>query len=81
MSEEGIDLNVAFMQSTAGIQSMLAGGSQFTGSGSGALIAVTKGNAPLKTVMAVNDKVLQWLMVRPEYSSLKELTGKRSWHP
>ena len=73
MKEEGIDLNIVVMGSTAGIQAVLAGDMHFTGSGSSALVAVTKGNAPLRTVLAVNDQVLQWLMVRPQINSLKEL--------
>ena len=77
MAEEGIDLNIAIMASTVGIQSVVAGDMDFTGSGSSALVAVINGNAPLKTVLAVNDQVLQWLMVRPQYSSLKELKNKR----
>jgi ABC-type nitrate/sulfonate/bicarbonate transport system substrate-binding protein len=77
MKEEGIDLNIVVMGSTAGIQAVLAGDMHFTGSGSSALVAVTKGNAPLRTVLAVNDQVLQWLMVRPEIRSLKELKNKK----
>ena len=65
MKEEGIDLNIVVMASTTGLQAVLAGEMDFTGSGSSALVAVTQGNAPLKTVLAVNDQVLQWLMVRP----------------
>lgn len=77
MKEEGIDLNVVVMASTAGLQAVLAGEMDFTGSGSSALVAVAQSNAPLKTVLAVNDQVLQWLMVRPQYSSFKELKGKK----
>src|SRR5436305_2060150 len=77
MKEEGIDLNIIVMGATAGIQAVLAGDMQFTGSGSSALVAVAKGNAPLKTVLAVNDQVLQWLMVRPQYSTFKELKNKK----
>jgi NitT/TauT family transport system substrate-binding protein len=77
MKEEGIDLNIVVMASTPGLQAVLAGEMDFTGSGSSALVAVTKGNAPLKTVLAVNDQVLQWLMVRPEYGSFKELKNKK----
>ncbi len=77
MKEEGIDLNIVFMQSTPGLQAVLSGEAQFTGSGSSALVAVTKGDAPLKTVLAINNQVLQWLMVRPRYKSLKELNGKK----
>jgi NitT/TauT family transport system substrate-binding protein len=77
MKEEGIDLNVVVMASTPGLQAVLAGEMDFTGSGSSALVAVTRGNAPLKTVLAVNDQVLQWLMARPQYSAFKELKNKK----
>lgn len=77
MKEEGIDLKIAVIRSTVGIQAVLSGEAQFTGSGSSALVAVTKGNAPLRTVLAVNDQVLQWLMVRPQYNSLEDLKNKK----
>ena len=77
MKEEGIDLNIVVMASTPGLQAVLAGEMDFTGSGSSALVAVTQGNAPLKTVLAVNDQVLQWLMVRPQYSAFKDLKNKK----
>jgi ABC-type nitrate/sulfonate/bicarbonate transport system substrate-binding protein len=77
MKEEGIDLNVVVMASTTGLQAVLAGEMDFTGSGSSALVAVTQGNAPLKTVLAVNDQVLQWLLVRPQFGSFNELKSKK----
>jgi NitT/TauT family transport system substrate-binding protein len=77
MKEEGIDLNIVVMASTPGLQAVLAGEMDFTGSGSSALVAVAQSNAPLKTVLAVNDQVLQWLMVRPQYNSFKELKDKK----
>src|SRR5215470_4183470 len=77
MKEEGIDLNINVMASTPGLQAVVAGEMDFTGSGSSALVAVAQSNAPLKTVLAVNDQVLQWLMVRPQYSSFKELKNKK----
>jgi ABC-type nitrate/sulfonate/bicarbonate transport system substrate-binding protein len=77
MKEEGIDLNIVVMASTPGLQAVLAGEMDFTGSGSSALVAVTRGNAPLKTVLAVNDQVLQWLMVRPQYNAFKDLKDKK----
>jgi len=77
MKEEGIDLNIVVMGSTTGLQAVLAGEMDFTGSGSSALVAVTKGFAPLETVLAVNDQVLQWLMARPQYGSLKDLKNKK----
>src|ERR1051325_8149833 len=77
LKEEGIDLNLVVMASTTGLQAVVAGEMDFTGSGSSALVAVAQSNAPLKTVFAVNDQVLQWLMVRPQYNSFKELKGKK----
>jgi ABC-type nitrate/sulfonate/bicarbonate transport system substrate-binding protein len=77
MKEEGIDLNIVVMASTTGLQAVLAGEMDFTVSGSRALVAVTQGNAPLKTVLAVTDQVLQWLMVRPQYSAFKDLKNKK----
>ena len=77
MKEEGIDLNIVVMASTPGLQAVLAGEMDFTGSGSSALVAVAQSNAPLKTVLAVNDQVLQWLMVRPQYGAFKDLKNKK----
>jgi ABC-type nitrate/sulfonate/bicarbonate transport system substrate-binding protein len=77
MKEEGIDLNLVVMASTVGLQAVVAGEMDFTGSGSSALVAVTQGNAPLKTVLAVSDQVLQWLIARPQYGSFKELKYKK----
>jgi len=77
MKEEGIDLNIAFMPTSPSIQALLAGGLQFSGSGSSALVAIAKSHAPLKTVLAVNNQVLQWLFVRPEIGRLAQLKGKK----
>ena len=75
MKEEGIDLKIVYMQNAPGLQALTAGNVQFSGSGSSALVAISKGGAPLKTVLAVNDQVLQWVVVRPNVSSLKDLKG------
>jgi ABC-type nitrate/sulfonate/bicarbonate transport system substrate-binding protein len=77
MKEEGIDLKFVFMQNAPGLQALLANTVQFSGSGSSALVAISKGNAPLKTVLAINDQVLQWVMVRPNISSIKDLKGRK----
>src|SRR5262250_3552715 len=77
MKEEGIDLNIVVMASTTGLQAVVAGEMDFTGSGSSALVAVAQSNAPLKTVLAVNDQVLQWLIARPQYSAFKDLKNKK----
>src|SRR4029434_10027117 len=42
MKEEGIDLNIVAMASTTGLQAVLAGEMDFTGSGSSDLVAVIK---------------------------------------
>lgn len=75
MKEEGIDIKFVFMQNAPGLQALMANTVQFSGSGSSALVAISKGNAPLKTVLAINDQVLQWVMVRPNISSIKDLKG------
>lgn len=77
MREEGIDLKIAFIEPTPSIQASLAGGVQFTAAGSSALIAITKAGVPLKVVLAVNDRVHQWLLSRPEITSPKSLKGKK----
>src|SRR5262245_19058256 len=77
MREEGIDLDIVVMASTPSLQAVLAGEMDFTGSGSGALVAVGKGNAQFKTVLAVTYQVLQWLIVRPQYSAFRELKNKK----
>ena len=69
MKEEGLDLKLVFMQNAAGLQALIANQVQFSGSGSSALVAISKGNAPLKTVLAFNDQVLQWLVARPNIKS------------
>ena len=77
MREEGIDLKLLIVVGTPSIQGLLAGSIQFTVAGTSALIAAAKGTAPLKVVLAANDKVHQWLLSKPEITSLKSLKGKR----
>jgi ABC-type nitrate/sulfonate/bicarbonate transport system substrate-binding protein len=77
MKEEGLDQRVIFIAPTTSIQAMLGGDVQFTGAGSSALVSMARGNTPLKVVVATNDRVLQWLVTRPEISSPKELKGKK----
>ena len=48
MKEEGLDLKLVFMQNAAGLQALIANQVQFSGSGSSALVAISKGNAPLR---------------------------------
>ena len=77
MKEEGFDLKLVFMQNAAGLQALIANQVQFSGSGSSALVAISKGNAPLKTVLAFNDQVLQWIVARPNIKTLRDLSGKK----
>ena len=77
MREEDIDLKMLVLAGTPSIQGLLAGSIQFTVAGTSALIAAAKGAAPLKVVLAANDKVHQWLLSKPEITSVKNLKGKR----
>jgi ABC-type nitrate/sulfonate/bicarbonate transport system substrate-binding protein len=77
MKEEGIDLRVVYIAPTTSIQAMMGGDVYFTGAGSSALVSIARANAPLKVVAATNDRVLQWLLVRPNISGPKDLKGKR----
>jgi NitT/TauT family transport system substrate-binding protein len=77
MREEGIDLKLLIIGATPSIQGLLAGSVQFTVAGTSALIAAAKGAAPLKVVLAANDKVHQWLLSKPDITSVKGLKGKR----
>jgi len=77
MKEEGIDLQITFIEPTPSIQATLANSVQFTAAGSSALVALTKGGAPLKVVLAVNDRVHQWLLTKPEISSPIALKGRK----
>jgi len=77
MREEGLELKLVFMQNAPGLQALIANAVQFSGSGSSALVAISKGNAPLKTILAFNDQVLQWIVARPNIKTLRDLTGKK----
>jgi ABC-type nitrate/sulfonate/bicarbonate transport system substrate-binding protein len=77
MKEEGIDLQITFIEPTPSIQATLANSVQFTAAGSSALVALTKGGAPFKVVLAVNDRVHQWLLTKPEISGPTALKGRK----
>jgi len=77
MKEEGIELQIIFIEPTPSIQATLANSVQFTAAGSSALVALTKGGAPLKVVLAVNDRVHQWLLTKPEISRPTALKGRK----
>jgi NitT/TauT family transport system substrate-binding protein len=42
-----------------------------------AVVNVMKGNAPFKVILSTNDKVLSWILGKPEITSLRDLKGKR----
>ncbi|MSP37004.1 MAG: hypothetical protein EXR70_00760 [Deltaproteobacteria bacterium] len=77
MKEEGLDSRVIFIAATTSIQAMLGGDVHFTGAGTSALVSVARSSTPLKVVLATNDRVLQWLVTRPEIQSPKDLKGKK----
>lgn len=77
MKEEGIDLRVVYIAPTTSIQGMLGGDVQFTGAGTSALVSIARANTPLKVVVATNDRVLQWLLTRPNITNPKDLKGKK----
>jgi ABC-type nitrate/sulfonate/bicarbonate transport system substrate-binding protein len=77
MKEEGIDLRVIYISPVTSIQAMLGGDVQFTGAGSSALVSIARANAPLKVVVSTNDRVLQWLLTRPNLTTPKELKSKK----
>jgi ABC-type nitrate/sulfonate/bicarbonate transport system substrate-binding protein len=77
MKEEGLEMKLVYMQNAVGLQALIANTVQFSGSGSSALVAISKGNAPLRTVLAFNDQVLQWIVARPNIKGLRDLNGKK----
>src|SRR3990172_1625663 len=77
MREEGIDLKITFIAPTPSVQALVAGSVQFTAAGTSALVAVSRGAAPLKVVLAVNDRVHQWILTKPEIGSPTALKVKR----
>jgi ABC-type nitrate/sulfonate/bicarbonate transport system substrate-binding protein len=77
MREEGIELKSVFIGPTPSVQALVAGSVHFTAAGTSALIAITRASAPLKVVLAANDRVHQWLVSRPDIANPKGLKGGR----
>ena len=77
MKEEGLDMKLTYMQSGPSLQAVMAGSAHFSGAGSSALVGISKGNAPMKTVLALNDQVLQWVVARPNVAGPADLKGKK----
>ena len=76
MAQEGIDLRIVLVAPSVSIQGLMTKSVHFTLSGTSALIARSKGGAPLKVVLAANKQVLQWVLTRPDVSSAGLLKGK-----
>lgn len=76
MKEEDVDLKITFMEPAPSMQAMLADNLQITASGGSALIAIARSNYPAKVVLAVNDRVHQWVISRQNLASIKDLKGK-----
>src|SRR5436309_13487473 len=77
MKEEGIDLKITFIEPTPSIQALMAGSVDFTVAGTSALVVLARSNAPLKVALAVNDRVHEWLLSRPNIMSPKDLKGRK----
>src|SRR5947207_12176239 len=77
MKEEGIDLKISYKEPTPCMQALMAGSVDFTVAGTSALVVLARSNAPLKVVVAVNDRVHQWLLTKANIKSPKELKGKK----
>jgi ABC-type nitrate/sulfonate/bicarbonate transport system substrate-binding protein len=77
MQEEGIDLRVILARAELSVQATMAGSFQFNMAGNMAVVNVMKGGAPFKVILSTNDKVLSWIMSKPEITNLRELKGKR----
>jgi ABC-type nitrate/sulfonate/bicarbonate transport system substrate-binding protein len=77
MKEEGVDQRVVYIAPTTSIQAMLGGDAHFTGAGSSALVSIARASTPLKEVVATNDRVLQWLVARPDISHPRDLKGEK----
>ncbi len=77
MKEEGIDLKLVFIEPVPSVQALLAGSVQFTAAGASGLIALGKASAPVKVIVALNDRVHQWILSRPNITTPKELKGKK----
>jgi len=77
MKEEGIDLKMVFIEPTPSVQALMAGSVQFTAAGASGLVALAKASTPVKVVVALNDRVHQWILSRPNITGPKELKGKK----
>ena len=75
--EEGIDLKIVLVPPAVSIQALATKSVHFTLAGTSALIARSRGQVPLKVVFAANRQVLQWVLTRPEITTVGQLKGKQ----
>jgi ABC-type nitrate/sulfonate/bicarbonate transport system substrate-binding protein len=75
--QEGIDLKIVLVPPAVSIQGLTTKSVHFTLSGTSALIARSRSNVPFKVVFAANKQVLQWVLTRPEISSVGQLKNKK----
>ncbi len=69
MQEEGIDLRVILARAELSVQATMAGSFHFNMAGNMAVVNVIKGGAPFKVILSTNDKVLSWIMSKPEIAT------------
>src|SRR5262249_15759568 len=77
IKEEGIDLKITFIERTRRSEGVMGGSIDFTVAGTSALVVLARSNAPLKVTLAVNNRVHQWLLTKPNITTPKELKGKK----
>jgi NitT/TauT family transport system substrate-binding protein len=73
--QEGIDASFEVASPIVGVQALLAGDYQFTGSGVAAILASLRG-APVKLVFVQIPVVTWWLFASPDVTSINALKGK-----
>lgn len=77
MKEEGIELKLVFIEPVPSVQALMAGSVQFTAAGASGLIGLAKSSVPVKVVVALNDRVHQWILTRPNITHPKDLKGRK----
>lgn len=77
LDQEGIDLRIVLVPPAVSIQALSTKSVHFTLAGTSALIARSRSNVPFKVVFAANKQVLQWVVTRPEITSVNQLKNKK----
>jgi ABC-type nitrate/sulfonate/bicarbonate transport system substrate-binding protein len=74
---EGFDISLEQITPRVGIAGMLSGEIDYTGAIGSALRAAATG-VPVKALMFTMDKVLLFMLAKPEFKSIKDLKGRRN---